>query len=48
MEILPVAVGDALTREEGQVVRVEDRDEEESKSEERSYFFQTPLQWARS
>ena len=34
MEILPVAVGDALTREEGQVVRLGDRDEEESESEE--------------
>ena len=34
MEILHVAVGDALTREKGQVVRVGDRDEEESESEE--------------
>ena len=30
----PVAVGDALTREEGQVVRMGDEDEEESESEE--------------
>ena len=34
MEMLPVAVGEALTREKGQVVRVGDREEEESESEE--------------
>ena len=34
MEMLPVAVGEALNREKGQVVRVGDREEEESESEE--------------
>ena len=39
MEILPVAVGDALTREEGQVVRLGDEEESESEEEDEELFF---------
>ncbi|CDQ66157.1 unnamed protein product [Oncorhynchus mykiss] len=39
MDILPVAVGDALTREEGQVVRLGDEEESESEEEDEELFF---------